>query len=1077
MTKSTTTTKDKSCGQKKAPAPNGTSQPVADQSIGIEGWQNALGNQAFGSMLNKTLTSNQSVDKPGGAGLPTSGQPLDLATRDLMESRFGHNFSHVRIHADEQAARHARVMRARAYTSGRDIVFGPGQYAPETNHGKKLLAHELAHVVQQSRGGNKPGMNPNAHNELDAHAAAEAFAQKEGPVTVNSSTSVGLALAVDDWLNASPNYQTWSYTELLNEIDEIQQWLGNQIESSEQSIRLEGVLEELLGEARKRERSATQRPRRPNRSRSGRGRNRRQQDGPQQDSSQQPSESLPPRPRILQEQTSVQYSDPAEMREEVDRIMAWLQREDLTRNEREILQTELQNLAPLLLENRVQRAAERRAGRIEQALTPTFSEDARVRLVQAVGIIESIRPMSDRPGFSYLMHTGEMIVLQDSEVEAIRNGVAEKMAEAARRIRSINAQTESRYQEHARLNYEEQPVVGFVISVIRGEEPVDIYDRQNVFNMRSFDSLLRFDQAQRQGSLIRMAETIANAEENAIAAKNIVDDWVEGTIETAGNVVRVLTITRDLSFSIVTSYFGGAGFLNLARSGAGLIRAGLTVTAASAGGNAVARGGTNLLGQALSGSPVNFGEVGSETLAGARSGTVDAVSTITGIRAAQALRVGAQGLSRTSNILRSGGAGAASGAAGSATNATLEGKSGSEVLRDTGTGAVTGFLGGSTGAGISSLFKSESATGRIISSAAGGGTAGIANAALSGGDISEGGAIGLIGGLAPSLAANHQSPTQSASRPVQRRNFGAIQRVRSRARSYLAATMIGVNNAVPLTRGTGGGLGNSNRSRSALIEPAALANLDATQPASATSDRRIVSPTRTAPTSNRSRGVTATSEGVVPHPAASEPEVVRVRRPIRRPTDAREAQPAQPQPSKTQQRRRSTSEEIAEVRREAEGDTESLDHQNDVVEAADEVRTDLHARLSESTTASERLRAALEEANIPVPSGHDAHHIVPSRGGNEAGDRARAILESEGVNLDTEPNGVPLPRTTRDSRDVPQAATSHQEVHTNRYFENLAAMLEAAPPGTVRDLLRDIRTALVDGDRDLSRMRQRVLGD
>jgi uncharacterized protein DUF4157 len=81
--------------------------------------------------------------------LSSLGQPLDAGTRAFMEPRFGHDFSGVRVHTDEKAADSARAVNALAYTAGRNVVFGPGQYAPDTIAGKRLLAHELTHVVQQ----------------------------------------------------------------------------------------------------------------------------------------------------------------------------------------------------------------------------------------------------------------------------------------------------------------------------------------------------------------------------------------------------------------------------------------------------------------------------------------------------------------------------------------------------------------------------------------------------------------------------------------------------------------------------------------------------------------------------------------------------------------------------------------------------------------------------------------------------------------------------------------------------------------------------------------------------------------
>lgn len=85
-------------------------------------------------------------------GLRSASRPLDAATRRFMEAGFGHDFGAVRVHTGADAARSAAGVDARAYTVGEHIVFGPGEYAPSRAEGRRLLAHELAHVVQQSRG-------------------------------------------------------------------------------------------------------------------------------------------------------------------------------------------------------------------------------------------------------------------------------------------------------------------------------------------------------------------------------------------------------------------------------------------------------------------------------------------------------------------------------------------------------------------------------------------------------------------------------------------------------------------------------------------------------------------------------------------------------------------------------------------------------------------------------------------------------------------------------------------------------------------------------------------------------------
>ena len=81
------------------------------------------------------------------------GQPLPESTRAFFDQRFDNDFGQVRVHIDTKAAESARALNAQAYTVGRNIIFGTRRYAPETSEGRMLLAHELAHVVQQSHHG------------------------------------------------------------------------------------------------------------------------------------------------------------------------------------------------------------------------------------------------------------------------------------------------------------------------------------------------------------------------------------------------------------------------------------------------------------------------------------------------------------------------------------------------------------------------------------------------------------------------------------------------------------------------------------------------------------------------------------------------------------------------------------------------------------------------------------------------------------------------------------------------------------------------------------------------------------
>lgn len=86
------------------------------------------------------------------SSLSSSGQKMSDSSRNFFEPRLGHDFSGVRLHTDSVAAKSARSINALAYTSGNNIVFNSGQYSPESDSGKKLMAHELTHVIQQ--GGN-----------------------------------------------------------------------------------------------------------------------------------------------------------------------------------------------------------------------------------------------------------------------------------------------------------------------------------------------------------------------------------------------------------------------------------------------------------------------------------------------------------------------------------------------------------------------------------------------------------------------------------------------------------------------------------------------------------------------------------------------------------------------------------------------------------------------------------------------------------------------------------------------------------------------------------------------------------
>ena len=120
--------------------------------------QKAFGNSTTSRLISRLIQPKPNVSTPGDVSqiesyLSTrdSGQPLSQSLRASFEPRFGFDLSNVRLHTDDRAAESARAANAAAFTLGRDIVFGAGNYAPGTTTGQRLLAHELAHTIQQDR--------------------------------------------------------------------------------------------------------------------------------------------------------------------------------------------------------------------------------------------------------------------------------------------------------------------------------------------------------------------------------------------------------------------------------------------------------------------------------------------------------------------------------------------------------------------------------------------------------------------------------------------------------------------------------------------------------------------------------------------------------------------------------------------------------------------------------------------------------------------------------------------------------------------------------------------------------------
>ncbi len=149
--------------------------------------------------------------------LRSPGQPLAESTRAYFEPRFGHDFSAIRVHADHRAARSAAAIGAEAYTVGRNVVFGGNRYSPQTSSGRKLIAHELTHAVQQglsrySAGTQLKVIPPEHASEQQAEHVAGRSASGRSIANALIPASLGVAREPSPNTQASPETLTETVT-------------------------------------------------------------------------------------------------------------------------------------------------------------------------------------------------------------------------------------------------------------------------------------------------------------------------------------------------------------------------------------------------------------------------------------------------------------------------------------------------------------------------------------------------------------------------------------------------------------------------------------------------------------------------------------------------------------------------------------------------------------------------------------------------------------------------------------------------------------------------------------------------
>ncbi|MGW3287117.1 eCIS core domain-containing protein [Streptomyces sp. NPDC001002] len=759
-------------------------RPPAPAQHSADGRQRALGNSALAAEAVRAL------DSPG--------TPLGAGPRAAAERAVGHDPGDVRVHTGPRIRAAARAAGAAGFTFGRDIgiATGPGEGIP-----RQLLVHEAAHAAQQSVGGTAGA------DQAEQQAAAAGRGGSSAAVLAGTAAPY-VAWAPEDWLNTTPDVRRYGLSELREEARAVDEWLGRQIASTPETDRMLEAKAALQAELARRAPALTAAgPRnRPARPRGGR----RSAPAPAVEQVLPETEM----PHVLRDRVSIPLTDPVEVRAEADRIAAWLQRSDVSRADRATLRQELALLEPTVAADLDRASTERQQTRLARALAPDGTQD-RAGILANLRIIESIRPYAEAPGSAYVVHDGELLVFPLETAQRVRAQVLGSLADAARRTRGMNDSTEFRMDEHLRLNYEEHPVVGLVVSVANWERPVTLQARMRGPLTASDTALARYREAAGRGSLVDMADAVLTAVESADKAQQIVLDGIDRAVSTAGSIVRGLEITRNVAFIVALSVGAILAAPVVAAGVAGLGATGLTATALTAVGTGAVVGGEGLAlgftsgaaGELAAGHGVDaaLSTGWAEGLRVGAQGVAIGVGGGASLSLARTLGVGAQGVSRLGSIGRGALAQGGGNALGGVTGGLLtppEGTGRGEAAFRAGlTGGAFGVFGGLAGSYAQGFSSSTArfAVGVGLPSLVDGGAT-----YLQTGDLAQ--SLQAAGtGLAVSALTTgrpsgiSENTVQLASRAGQsvRRGLGAPGRL---LRPYVAGALIGLADPLPALR-------------------------------------------------------------------------------------------------------------------------------------------------------------------------------------------------------------------------------------------------------------------------------------
>jgi len=714
--------------------------------------------------------------------LQSGGEPLGPDLHARFAPGFHHDFADVRVHNSREARAANTVLGSQAFALGNHIAWGASAPDLHSPAGERLLKHELTHVAQQRR---------SSAASIDAgDSVAEREAQKMSSGSFIAPfhftpARIGVAMSVDEFLNGTPYLGDRSPTQLQEDADEISEWLGRQIEGTPQTDLMQSALTrvqtELAGRIRKASAAVLKAPRPNKKSKSA---------SPSIEMDPTKNASTDDRPRVLIEKASPDLPTPEDRKQELDKVITWLQRTDVSRSDRKLLQAELTALAPSFEKDRVQGAQQRKIQVIQKAVAMPADGD-KTKLLDALHRIDSIHPLAGSPGIQYLMDGREMIQMNDATVAKLRGDVGKALDDGAKKAMDMNNYTFGRASDFIKVNDEHQ-IVGFVVSEWSGKNPYDMWEEVVPIIQRSNMTARNFLDLHKAGkvSLAEGGATVLRASEDAQLARKIFNETFDGAMNAADQIVSALEVVRDVSFTVTLALAAAiaapviaAGATGLA--GSGTLASGLTMfgTAGTVGLGGAALGGGSTL---LAGGSTE--EAKAAAWKWSKRGAVSGLGAGTTLVLGNALNVGGAGISAGSNLLRGTAAQAGGNFLANTTGTALEGGSARQSLTSGLIGAGTSFVATPLGAATNSIANPLLRT-----------TVNMGSSAL----VAYGSTYALTGDsdqalLSAGTGAATAGTLSLATQPIgptwgQQRAFALGSGIRNNTRAYLGAAMLGMS--------------------------------------------------------------------------------------------------------------------------------------------------------------------------------------------------------------------------------------------------------------------------------------------